>query len=203
MKKVRWKMLFITCLICLLPILPGLALWDRLPDKMATHFNLYNQPDGFSPKGFAVFGLPFIMVLGQIVCCMSIDIRAARHKIPRQFETVVKWVIPAMAVVVQGATLAYSIGITVDIRKVAMLIVGAVFIAMGNYMPKLDYIKHYAFDTEKARKINRFLGFETVILGILFCISIFLPPIFSVGCLFLMIPYIVIGLIYGICISKK
>ncbi len=203
MKNIKWKILYVTCIVTLLPMLLGLALWDKLPPIVATHFNFYNQPDGFSPKGFAVFGLPFIMCLMQIVCCISSDVGTYKHKMPRQFERVVKWIVPAIAVVVQSAILAYGMGIKVDIRKVAMLLVGAVFIAMGNYMPKLTYIKNYALDAEKARKINRFLGFGMVVIGLLFCISIFLPPIFSVCCLFLLIPYILVSAIYGICVSRK
>lgn len=60
LKENKWKIL-ITTLIVLLPILVGCLLWDRLPDTIATHFGVDNEPNGFSSKAFAVFGLPGIM----------------------------------------------------------------------------------------------------------------------------------------------
>ena len=44
---IKWKWLIVTALACLLPILLGLALWDRLPDTMAIHFDINNTPDNF------------------------------------------------------------------------------------------------------------------------------------------------------------
>lgn len=203
MKFIKWKSLIITCIVCLLPILLGLALWDKLPDIMAIHFDINNQPDGFASRGFVVFGLPFLMVLLQIFCCFVNDIRAHKHGERKKFERAIKWIIPIMTVVLQSVTLGYGLGWNMDIRKVAALIVGAIFLVVGNYLPKFDYIKNYDIDTEKARKINRFIGFETVVMGILFLISIFLPPIFTVSCLILVIPYVIIGLVYGIKIGRK
>ena len=81
--------------------------------------------------------------------------------------------------------------------------VGCIFLVIGNYLPKFDYIKNYNLSTEKARKINRFIGFETVIMGILFVISAFLPPLVTVVCLGLLIPYAVVALIYGIREGRK
>ena len=82
--------------------------------------------------------------------------------------------------------------------KTAALIVGAIFLVIGNYLPKFDYVKNHNIDTEKARKINRFLGFGTVIMGVLMLITIFLPPIATAVWLFLLIPYAAIGAVYTI-----
>lgn len=203
MKFIKWKSLIITCLVCLLPILLGIALWDNLPDTMAIHFNVNNQPDNFSSKGFVVFGLPLLMVLLQIFCCIVNDINAHKHGERKKFERATKWIIPIMTIILQVTTLGYGLGWDMDIRKVAVLIVGIIFLIIGNYLPKLDYIKNYNVDTEKARKINRFIGFETVIMGVLMLITIFLPPITSVIWLFLLIPYVVIGVIYGIKVGRN
>lgn len=203
MKFIKWKSLIITSVICLLPILLGIALWDSLPDSMAIHFNINNQPDNFAPKGFVVFGLPILMMLLQIFCCFINDINAHKHGERIKFERITKWIIPVMTVVLQVITLGYGLGWDIDIRKAASLIAGVILITTGNYLPKFDYIKNYDIDTEKARKINRFIGFETVIMGLLFIISMFLPPISTIVCLFMMIPYAIISVIYGISVGKK
>ena len=203
MKFIKWKSLIITSVICLLPILLGIALWDSLPDSMAIHFNINNQPDNFASKGFVVFGLPILMMLLQIFCCFINDINAHKHVELIKFERITKWIIPVMTVVLQVITLGYGLGWDIDIRKAASLIVGVILITTGNYLPKFDYIKNYDIDTEKARKINRFIGYETVITGLLFIISMFLPPISTIVCLFMLIPYAIISVIYGISVGRK
>lgn len=203
MKFIKWKYLIITCIVCLLPILLGVALWDRLPDTMAIHFDINNNPDNFASKGFVVFGLPLLMVLLQTFCCIVNDINAYKKGEREKFSRVTKWIIPVMSVVLQIATLGYGLGWDIDMRRIATFIVGLLLIVTGNYLPKFDYIKNYDLDVEKARKINRFIGFETVIMGLLFLISLFLPPIASVVCIFLFIPYAIISVIYGIKVGRK
>lgn len=203
MKFINRKSLVITCMVCLLPILLGITLWDKLPDSIAIHFNFNNEADNFAPKGFAVFGLPVMMAVLQIICCVINDFNAKKHGNRVKFETVTKWIIPVLTVILQIITLGYSLGWNIDIRKAVALIVGIMFLVLGNYLPKLDYIKNYDLDTEKARKINRFIGYETVIMGVLMLITIFLPQIATVVWLFLLIPYTIISIVYGIKVSKK
>ena len=203
MKVIKWKILLITCAVCLLPILFGILAWDALPDTMAIHFNIENQPDGFASKPFAVFGMPCLMVLLQIFCCAVNDINAAKHGARVKFERATKWIIPCMTVILQALTIGLALGMPIDVRRVVAVIVGAVLLTVGNYLPKFDYIKNYDVSAEKARKINRFIGFETVILGICFILSIFLPPRFTVGCIILLIPYTAIGIWYGFKEGRK
>ncbi|MBQ2695767.1 MAG: DUF1648 domain-containing protein [Clostridia bacterium] len=203
MKFMKWRILIITCAVCLLPILLGVSLWEKLPETMAIHFNIHNQPDGFAGKGFVVFGLPVLMVLLQVFCCFVNDINAKKHGERKKFERATKWIIPVMTIVLQIATLGYGLGWNFDVRKVAALLVGGVLLVIGNYLPKFDYIKNYDLDSEKARKINRFIGYETVVMGVLFIVSIFLPPVVTLGCIFLLIPYALIGAIYGVKVGRK
>ncbi len=203
MKFMKWKILVKTCIVCLLPILLGVILWERLPDVMAIHFDLNNNPDNFAKKEFVVFFIPFLMVLIQFFCCFINDINAYKHGERKKFETAIKWIIPIIGVILQGLIFGYSLGLNPDMRRFAMLIVGGVFLLIGNYLPKFDYIKNYDVDSEKARKINRFIGIETVIMGVLYIISIFFSPIASIVCLFLLVPYTIISIVYGIKVVKK
>lgn len=203
MKIFKWRIFIITAVICLLPILLGLALWAKLPDMIAIHFDLYGNPDNFATKPFAVFGLPLLMVVLQAFCCFINDINAHKNGERVKFSLVTKWIIPVMSAILYVMTLCIALGWDIDVRKMSGFIVGAVLLVIGNYMPKFDYIKNYDLDTEKARKINRFIGYETVIMGIIFIISIFLPPIATVVSLILFIPYVLISVVYGIKTAKK
>lgn len=202
MKFFKWKIFIITAIVCLLPILLGLALWDRLPDTIAIHFDMNNNPDNFASKGFAVFGMPALMVLLQAFCCFVNDINAHKHGDRKKLELVTKWIIPVMTIILQAVTLSYALGAGLDIRRIVAVIVGVIMIVTGNYTPKLDYVKNRDIDTEKARRINRFIGIMSVIAGIIFIISIFFKPIATVIALLLLIPYAVICIIYGIKVGR-
>ena len=203
MKFIKWKTLIITSLVCLLPIILGIALWEKLPDTMAIHFNINNEPDNFASKGFVVFFIPVLMMVLQWISCVINDVNAYKYGNRTKFEYVTKWIIPFLSIVLQVMTFGYSLGWNVDIRKSCAVIVGIIFIVMGNYLPKFDYVKNYNVDFEKARKINRFIGIETVIMGVLMLISIFLPPIATLISIFLLIPYAIISVIYTIKEIRK
>ena len=105
MKSIKWKSLIITCIVCFLPVFLGIALWDNLPDIMAIHFNINNEPDNFASKGFVVFVLPLLMVFLQAICCFINDINAQKHGERKKFERVTKWIIPIMSIILQIITL--------------------------------------------------------------------------------------------------
>lgn len=206
MKKfIKWKILILTCAVCLLPILLGIALWDALPESIAIHFDINNTPDNYASKGFTVFGLPFMMVALQIACCVINDVNAKKYGDRKKLELVTKWIIPIMSIVLQTITFLYALKVDIDIRRWAISICGIIFIAVGNYLPKLDYIKNFKnnVDKEKSRKINRFIGFKSVIMGILALVTLVLPPITSLIWIFMLIPYAIISIIYTIIVIRR
>ena len=203
MRFFKLKFFIVTAIVCLLPVLIGISLWGKLPDTMAIHFNMYGEPDGFASKAFVVFALPLLMVILQAVCCVINDINAYKHGDRVKFVTVTKWIIPLLTVALQIITFGYGLGLNFDVRKSVAVIVAIIFLVIGNYIPKFDYIKNYDISSEKARRINRFIGYETVIMSLLFFISIFLPPVATVVCIWLLIPYAVIGAVYGIAVGRK
>lgn len=72
------KMILLTSIATLLPILIGLLLWKQLPDSVATHWSTGNEPDGYSSKAFAVFGLPVIMLILHLVCVIARQIASTK-----------------------------------------------------------------------------------------------------------------------------
>lgn len=136
MKFINWKSLIVTCAVCLLPILFGVALWNSLPELIAVHFNLNNEPDNFASKAFAVFGLPVIMAVLQAFCCIINDANFGKYGEVKRFKRTTKWTIPAVTIILQTAILGYGLGWSVDMRSVAVLIVGVVGVVNVAYIIK-------------------------------------------------------------------
>ena len=202
MKTVQWKLLTVTCLICLLPICLGIALWNNLPDSIAIHFNIQGEPDNFAPKAFAVFGLPLIMALLQTFCCIVTDLKAKGNADEQKFTVVTKWIIPILSIFLQSLMFLYALEWKIDIRRCLILLVSALFLVLGFCVSKLTYTKNRKMSIENSRKVNRFIGIETVIMGILGLITILLPPAATMIWVILLIPYTVIAVIYGIKVER-
>ena len=62
MIKKHLRVLILTSVIILLPILAGLILWDKLPDQIPSHWNISGEVDGWSSKTMAVLGMPLILL---------------------------------------------------------------------------------------------------------------------------------------------
>ena len=71
MIKKNCKVLIITSIVLLLPVLAGVILWNQLPEQMPTHWNAAGEIDGWSSKPFFVFGLPLIMLGFQWLCVLG------------------------------------------------------------------------------------------------------------------------------------
>lgn len=123
-------------LIILSPILVGILLWDRLPDRIATHFGMDGTPNGWSDKVFAVFGLPLILLVIQFLCSAVTLADPKRERINAKMMNLVLWIIPIVSVVCNLATYGYALKLSINIEKVVMVMVGVIFLLIGNYMPK-------------------------------------------------------------------
>lgn len=57
----RKKMILLTSLLVLIPMIVGLILWNKLPEEIPVHFNAAGEPDNYESKAFAVFFLPLFL----------------------------------------------------------------------------------------------------------------------------------------------
>lgn len=203
MKFTKRKIYVLTGILCLSPILLGLALWEHLPETMAIHFDIYGEADNFASKAFVVFGLPMLMTALQFFCLVAGEWNMKKQGEQKKFEKVMQWVIPIITVILQIVTLGYGLGWQLDIRRIVVFLVGILFLVAGNYMPKLDYVKNKKMSKDQARKVNRFMGYVTVILGVMFLVSLFFSPVVSAACLIFMAPYMIVCAIYGMRIARK
>ena len=134
-KKYKWTLL-ITSVIILLPILFGVLLWDELPDMMATHWGLDNQPNGWSSKAMAVYGIPLIMLAMQWFMLFVTELDLKKKNRSMKLMQLVLWIIPMMTLLVSAMCYAYALGIELNMGFWALFFLGALFTIIGNYLPK-------------------------------------------------------------------
>lgn len=138
MFKENKKTLFITCAVILLPIIAGLLLWDRLPDRIPTHWGMGGEVDGWSGKGFAVFAMPALMLGIQLLCFFVTASDPKRGNIRRKFLSMVLWIIPVLSVMTSCISYAVALGAQIRVEQVIPGFIGLMFVIIGNYMPKFQ-----------------------------------------------------------------
>lgn len=136
MIKKNLKTLIITSVITLLPIIAGLILWDKLPERVPTHFGISGEADGFTPKAFAVFGLPLFLLAVHWVCTIVTSVDPKKQNIDGKPLTLVFWICPTLSLLVNSIIYAFAMNIKLDISMIMSLFFGVLFVIIGNYLPK-------------------------------------------------------------------
>lgn len=197
MLKANRKTLIIASIVTVLPALIGILCWDRLPDVMATHFGINNEADGFSSKAFAVFGLPAVLlaILWLVAFVTSQDPK--RQNISPKMFTLGLWIAPVVSLVIAATMYPVNLGYAVDIPFFAELLLGLLFIIVGNYLPKArqNYtigirIPWTLANEENWNRTHRLAGYLWMICGvlmILLCLTRLLPAPWTVGLLLIMV----------------
>jgi uncharacterized membrane protein len=129
----------ISMLLIAVTIIAGIALWNQLPDQMASHWNANDQVDGTMSKFWGVFMMPLV-TLGMMVLFLvvpNIDPLKANIAQFRETFNVFIVLIIAFMLYVHGLTLAWSLGFTNFKMSAAMLpFMGVLFIAIGFLLRK-------------------------------------------------------------------
>lgn len=180
-KENKWRIL-LTTLVTLLPMLAGLMLWTRLPERMPIHWNAAGELDGWTGKAFAVFAIPGFLAAIHLFCvlCTSLD-----PKVKGQTKKVlgmVFWICPVMSVLAGALTYSAALGAEVSVELVVPCFVGLLFVIFGNYLPKCR--RNYTIgikvmwaleDEANWNATHRFAGKVWVAGGVLVILLSFFP----------------------------
>ena len=177
MLKANRKTLIIASIVTILPMLIGIIYWDRLPDVMATHFGMNNKADGFSSKAFAVFGLPMILLALLWVGAFVTSHDPKRRNISPKMFSLVLWIAPVLSLVAAAGMYSVNLGYELDIPFFSELLLGLMFIIIGNYLPKArqNYtigikIPWTLANEENWNQTHRLAGYLWMLCGILMII---------------------------------
>ena len=115
-------------------LIAGLALWNQLPDQMASHWNANDQVDGYISKFWGVFLMPLI-TLGMFLLFLvvpGIDPLKANIAQFREPFNIFIVLIVAFMLYIHALTLVWGLGYQ-DFRMSAAMLpfMGILFIAIG------------------------------------------------------------------------
>ena len=130
------KTMIITSAVILLPIIPGVSLWNELPDKIATHWGADGIANGWSSKPFAVFFMPIILLALHWVCVFVTSLDPQKQNIGGKPLKLVLWICPVISLFMGVMMYGQFIGNGLNVAFISILFFGVFFIVIGNLLPK-------------------------------------------------------------------
>lgn len=177
MEKKNKITLILTVIVCLLPMILGAALYNKLPEQMPIHFNVKNESDNYAPKAFALFGIPLILAALQTLCIVFTSKKIENNKKPIIIK-IMEWFIPILTVFIYIIMIEVPLGSSVYVGKSVCLVLGVLFMIIGNYIPKMSYevgkiMVHPIPKNEKSfRKMIKIMGYSFMIMGLILLVLI-------------------------------
>jgi uncharacterized membrane protein len=129
---------WIPLVIILATVAFGVAVYDRLPERMPMHWNARGEVDGYGSRFWGTFAIPaFLLVLWGIL-------RAVPYLDPRRediekfrgaYEDLIIAVI-AFTAMIQVAVVGSALGWPIAVGRIVPVGVGVLFLYLGNLLPR-------------------------------------------------------------------
>lgn len=175
MKKSR-ILLYVTSI---LSFVGTLILYPGLPQQIPVHFNYKWEADGYGSREMALLigALPFLM-------CLLLDLlpkidpkRRIQQKTDKSYE-IMRYLLVFLMLFLNWITIFMAKGIEFNVQVVMSILMGIIFMGIGNYMPKIKPNYFLGVKTPWTlssdlvwRKTHRISGYIFIGYGILFLMS--------------------------------
>ena len=208
MIKKNLKILILTSIIILLPMVAGLVLWNQLPGEIPYHWNAAGEVDGWASKPMAVFGTSALMLGLQWLAVIATLSDPKKQNHSQKVLQLIFWFIPVLTVVLSAMIYATAFGGNVRVEMIVPVLLGVVFVAVGNYLPKCKQnytvgikIPWTLHSEENWNRTHRLAGYVWVAGGVVMALSGF------IGIFWLSLPaalcMALIPVIYSFVLSRK
>ena len=161
----------------LLPLVCILVTYNKLPAQVATHFDFHGTPDGYMDKFLGLYGVWAFMLLLHIFCTFMTFKDPKKSNIPEVGLRIILMICPVICLMVTLLIITYSLGYRFDMTFIVNIVIGFIFIILGNYLPKIK--RNYTIGIRTSWALNsdenwsrthRFSGYVFVLSGMLYII---------------------------------
>jgi len=135
--KMNKKLLLLTSIVILFPILWGVMIWSQLPNQISIHFNAAGQANNFQSKALAVFGLPIFLLLVHLFVIFVTARDPKNQTMNEKMGKVIYWLTPIVSLSLSYLIYSKALGSTTNPSIFVSALLGLIFVMMGNSMPKL------------------------------------------------------------------
>ena len=162
--------------------------WPHLPARMAVHWNASFQVDRWGTRLGAAGPFPVMALFFWVLIPLLRRIDPRRENYDRFDPTfwIVVNLLVLMLAVMEVAIVGFNLGWPIDMQRVVLSLVGLLFVALGNYMPRvrsnwwMGIRTPWTLSSEGVWRETHRLGGRTFVLGGLVTIAAaFLPRLLA------------------------
>ena len=180
--KFRFRKNSIISIIASLAILVifNLLFYNKMPAELPTHWDFRGQADDYSSKFEAMVLIQGSLVVMNLFLCFMLDNDPKNKRQNNFLMTLSKLSMPIIMTIIYIITILAGLGKEVNTSVIISILMGILFIAIGNYMPKVK--RNYTMgiklpwtlnSDENWRRTHRFGGICFIFMGLIFFVSPF------------------------------
>lgn len=210
MKNRVTKIGLITTFMCLLPMGFAALVYDRLPARMPIHFDAAGNADNFASKAFACFAIPAFLAGMNVLLHFLIQADPKRKNANGVVKEIARWSMPVLSIGANSAVILKSLGHDVPMEVILPLVLGVLFIVLGNYMPKCKQNYTIGFklpwtlnNEDNWNKTHRLAGAMMMLGGVLILISAFVKSLAVILFVIAILLMVLIPGIYSYLLHKR
>ena len=180
--KFRFRKSSIISIIASLAILVifNLLFYNKMPAELPTHWDFRGQADDYSSKFEAMILIQGFLVVMNLFLCFMLDNDPKNKRQNNFLMKLSKLSMPIIMTIIYIITILAGLGKEVNTSVIISILMGILFIAIGNYMPKVK--RNYTMgiklpwtlnSDENWRRTHRFGGICFIFMGLIFFVSPF------------------------------
>lgn len=122
-------------ILILLPFIILPFIWNELPGQIPIHWNIRGQADGFAPKGWGAFVLPFTGIFLYILLLLIPYIDPKKRLDPNQKPLpAIRFFFAIFTTALFAITIVETFHSSTNMNFFVFLLVTLIFLVFGNYM---------------------------------------------------------------------
>lgn len=182
MKLNKWVFLIVA-----LSIIGTAIIYPYLPDQVPAHWNMSGEIDRYQAKTAVFFMavLPLVLYL-LMIYLPKIDPKKASYDKHKNAYEIVQILVVIILTALHWVSMLVALDYAINVGVVARLLIGVMFIVIGNYSAQIRQNYFFGVKTPWAlaneqvwKKTQRAGGYSFIIMGVAIMLSILLPPSFS------------------------
>lgn len=200
-------------ILIVLAVVASFYFYQNFPERIPTHWNFAGEVDGYSAKAFAAFFFP-ALILGIYLLfnfLPKFDPHQERYEEFAPIYLRFKLVLVAFFTVLYFISSLVGIGYSLPINIIMPILIGLLFIFIGNYLGKIKQNWFIGIRTpwtlaneEVWNKTHRLGGWAFIIAGLLFLLTPLLANQWSIIAILILVGITIISvIIYSYFLYKK
>lgn len=176
------KLFYITLIISIIPLIVNLIAFPHMPNKFPVHWGPSGEPDRYGSRieQLTMSALPLVLFV-FLNFLPSIDPKREAYKKHSGAFSIINSVIILFLVITNLLGLFSGLGYDIPFQKVVPVLLGILFIVLGNFMTQIRHNYFFGIRTPWTlaseyvwKKTHRFGGYVFVVIGLVPLITTFI-----------------------------